>query len=229
MTKAKTLAIIGAGGSVGRAAVRIAQEGGHPVIAIDRDDLDLGFDGVEHRCADVLSDDLAPVLKGADAVISCLGLPLNPMTSRNPPPLYTDRTTRIVDAMRTLGQTRLVVISATFAERSAGPLWFRAVSKLALGKIFAQMHEMEEILCASDGIDWTAVRPCWLLDEPESGDTVVTKSTVPAGFLRTRIPDLARFLVQTAVSEDWIRQSPAIATDEGLQHTLPHALIRDVA
>lgn len=229
MTAQNTIAILGASGNVGRAAVDVALARGHHVIAINHSMPDNAPTvGVTYRFADVMADDLAPVLVDADAVISCIGLPLNPKTAHDPPPLYTQGTRRIAEAMRANGQRRLLVISASFVERIGGPVWFNAVAQAALGAIFRQMAEMEEMLHATPDLDWTAVRPGWLLDEPASGDVVITHNTIPEGFLRTRIPDLARFMVRLAEGGRWQRGTPAIATREDFEHTGPHALEREL-
>jgi len=61
-----TFAIFGAAGATGLKTVRQALSRGHRVIAIElEDDPSLAaLDGVELRTADVMNDDLGPVLDG---------------------------------------------------------------------------------------------------------------------------------------------------------------------
>ncbi|SFP14973.1 SDR family oxidoreductase [Tranquillimonas alkanivorans] len=226
------LAVIGASGTTGQQIVNQAVAAGHDVRAIDRDDCkDAAFPNmVDRRQGDVLEGDLAPLLEGREAVLSGLGVPLAPKTAASPPPLYSEGTRNIVDAMRRAGVRRLVVISATFvATRDRGPLWFRAAAHLALDRIFDQMAEMEEILRGTDDIDWTAVRPGWLLDGALTRDYVVRPDAIPDDLIRTRHADLAHFMLHCAESDDWVRQTPAVARAEEPAVSGPQAVLQELA
>ncbi|SPJ23634.1 NAD(P)-dependent oxidoreductase [Palleronia abyssalis] len=227
----KTLAIFGANGATGRHAVKQAVARGHSVRAIEKawpEGADLP-EGVEARTADVTSDDLAPHIEGCDAVISCIGVPLDAGTALSPPPLYTDGTRSYIDAMGRTGVRRIVVISATFVETlDRGPLLFRAAAAVALQPIFTQMGEMERLLRASD-TDWTAVRPGWLMTGDKTCDYTVTPDVIAEGLIRTRHGDLAHFMLDCAEGDDWIRRTPAIARREASEYESGHALAAEMA
>ncbi|MEQ6247295.1 NAD(P)H-binding protein [Sulfitobacter sp. HNIBRBA3233] len=224
-----TLAIFGAGGVTGDAAVNIALARGHRVCALERDLPDAADrrHGAEYRAADVLSDDLAPQLRGVDAVISCLGVGNDAKTLLDPPPLYTKGTSAICDAMDGVGCRRLVVISASFVEeKNRGPLWFKLPAMAGLSRIFDQMAQMESNLLARDTIDWTAVRPGWLMEGARTDDYTVQANVIPEGMIRTRHADLAAFMVSLAESGDWLRRTPAIARHEAAECSSPEAVAK---
>lgn len=176
----------------------------------------------------MLTDDLRPWIEGRDAVFSCLGLPLSPSTLVDPPPLYTEGMLRIAGAMRGTGVTRIVTISATFTQKlDIGPLWFRGAVR-AMRPVYRQMADMERILRAGD-LDWTAVRPGWLLARPQTGDYRVEDGQIAAGTLRTRHGDLADFMLRCAAEDMWVCGTPAISREEPLPLLSPASLLEDLS
>jgi hypothetical protein len=131
--------------------------------------------------------------------------------------------------MQAAGVRRLVVISATFvATRDRGPVWFRAASRAGLGRVLAQMAEMERLLRASDNVDWTAVRPGWLMDGPLTTDYVIAPDVIAPGTIRTRHADLAHFMLTCVEDGAWIHGTPAIARAEPASASGPDKLLREV-
>lgn len=213
---ARRILVFGAEGATGRAVVRQAAARGLVVRASERSFRDPGAlpPQVEQMSADVLNDDLRPVVAGMDAVISCLGVPNDVGTLLDPPPLYTRGTRRIMDAMEAEGVRRIVVISAVFvAAPDRGPVLFRTAVVAALSKVLDQMREMEAMLRASP-LEWTAVRPGWLMEGEATGDAWIGPDVIPEDLIRTRTGDLAALLLDCAVGGAWIRATPAIARDE---------------
>ncbi|TNC70913.1 NAD-dependent epimerase/dehydratase family protein [Rubellimicrobium roseum] len=208
--------MFGAEGATGREVVRQALALGHRVRASD---LTLQApepfpETVEAIPADVLNDDLRPVVRGMDAVISCLGVSNHPTTLLDPPPLYVDGTARIVEAMQAEGVRRIVVISASFVvAKDRGPILFRTAVIPSLTRVLDQMRGMEALLRVS-GLDWTAVRPGWLMPGEPTADAWIGPDVIPADLIRTRIGDLAALLLDCAVNGSWSRATPAIARDE---------------
>ena len=224
------ITVFGAGGATGREVVTQAVAKGHDVRASE-----FSFDGVEglpegiERVeADVLSDDLRAVVAGSDAVLSCLGVGNDLATLSDPPPLYTDGTRGIVAAMAAERISRLIVISATFLDApNRGPVLFRLGAETALAKVFDQMEEMERILRDSD-LDWTAVRPGWLMDGPATGDYAVRENAIPPGLIRARHADVADLMLTCAETGDWSRKTPAIAREEDGDDTSSLAVLREM-
>ena len=217
MSDPKKILVLGAQGVTGREVVKQAVAQGHHVRAAEMkwpDDAPPAGHNVERVTANVIEDDLGPIVEGVDAVISALGVPGDPATLMDPPPLYTTGTRKLIDAMQARGVSRLVTISASFVvTHDRGPLLFRTTAIPALTRVLHQMGEMEEMLRASP-LDWTAVRPGWLLPEPLTADYVVVPDVIPEDLIRTRHADLAHFMLHCAVTGEWSRQTPAIARPE---------------
>lgn len=210
------IAVFGGGGATGRRLVAMAAERGHAVRVSERsfDDRAALPAGVEAVEADVLSGDLRPVVRGMDAVVSCLGVGHDPRTLLDPPPLYVDGTARIVEAMRTEGVGRLVVISAAFvASRDRGPALFRTAVIPSLTRVLDQMRGMEAVLRVS-GLAWTAVRPGWLMDGDTTPDPYVGAEPFPETMIRARTGDVAALLLACAAEDAWVNAAPFIAHDE---------------
>ncbi|TDL74224.1 NAD-dependent epimerase/dehydratase family protein [Palleronia sediminis] len=233
MTEIKTVAVFGASGRTGRHFTRMAVERGLSVRAFEPD-----WTGIEPpdpqallAQANLLDGDLRGALKGCDAVVSCIGVGLSAKSAIDPPPLYTEGAVRMIEGMRANDIRRLVVISASFVEaRDRGPSWFRLASSVALERIFTQMGEMERILrAASTDIDWTAVRPGWLMDAPFTGDYTVAPNAIPEGTIRTRHADLAHFMLDCLMDGTWIHATPAIARPEEADASSPARMLREVA
>ena len=222
--------LFGATGATGKEIVSQGLDRGLIVRAAERDAPTELTDhkNFEPRAADLLEGDLARLMDGVDAVVSAVGVSRSPSNLLNPPPLYTEGCVNIVKAMRQTGVKRFVTISAAFADPEASiPLWFKAAT-LPLERIFRQMGEMERVLDVCDDIDWTAVRPGWLLNRPATGDYEVSTDDLPQGTLRTRRADLAEFMLDCALNGRFVKVRPFIARSEALALESPPALIEEL-
>ena len=225
------LAIFGAAGATGRHAVEQAVKRGHAVRALEptwdgAPDLP---PGVETHTADLLSGDLSGALDGCDAVLSCVGVGMSMQTAIDPPPLYSRGASAIVAEMRRTGVKRLVVISATFVQTlDRGPLLFRGAAGVGLHKVFEDMDKMEGILRDASDIDWTAVRPGWLIEGPLTDDYTVTADVIPEDMIRTRHADLAHFMLTLAEGDEWSHATPAIARPEPDEASGPQAVLKNL-
>ncbi|PZX15242.1 putative NADH-flavin reductase [Palleronia aestuarii] len=231
MDDVKTLAIFGAAGTTGKHLVKQAVAAGHRVRAFEPNwpgNADMPA-GVEKRTADIMKGGFADALDGCDAVLSAIGLGIGPKTAIAPPPIYTEGAVNLVREMQRAQVRRLVVISASFvASRRRGPLWFQMTSSAALDRVFTQMAEMERILRAADDIDWTAVRPGWLMEGELTADYVVTPDVIPPDLIRTRHADLAHFMLDCVVRNMWVNATPAIARAEPRSASTPGRLVSEV-
>ncbi len=228
----QTFAILGASGGVGSSLVDQALARGHRVVALEMEWPDANSDaadrpGLTRVTADVLNDDLAPHFAGVDAVLSCLGVGNDLKTLVDPPPLYSKGTARILQGMADAGIDRLIVISASFVEaKDRGPLHFRLPTMAALHNVLDQMMEMEDILRAS-AVNWTAVRPGWLMEGRVTGDYTITRDVIPQDLIRTRMTDVAHFMLELAETGSWSKQTPAISRRESEAATSLSAVIKD--
>ena len=169
VSDAAPLAVFGAGGKTGTEILRHAVRKGIEVRAFEHTlpEPSDRVDNVEYLQCDVLNDDFSSELEGCRAVISALGIGFSPSTAIDPPPLYTEGTRKLVEAMSTTGISRIVVISAAFVEpQPSVPAWFELTARPALHNILEQMRAMEDLLERAKGLNWTSARPGWLLDEP---------------------------------------------------------------
>ena len=217
MTDNLTLAVFGAGGKTGTLLLERAVRSGHRVRGLEHH-LPAHANriaDVDYIQCDVLNDDLADAIQGCDAVISTLGVSFTPSTAIDPPPLYTDGTHRIVEAMSKTNIDRIAVISAAFVdEQPSVPSWFRLTVVPALSNILEHMRAMERMLEAEPGLRWTAARPGWLIDLPYSGEAQARARTLPPDCFRCRHSDLAAFLLDVIESAKWINEKPAVGKPE---------------
>ncbi|MBB3035225.1 NAD(P)H-binding protein [Alteriqipengyuania lutimaris] len=225
-----TILLFGPTGGVGQEILRQAADRSITVRAAERHWNDDPAPEMEYerREANVLHDDLSSLMEGCDAVVSAIGLPREPKALADPPPLYTEGAVRMVQGMRKAGVARLVVISAAFADRDATvPFWFKAATT-PLRRVFRQMAEMERVLRVVEDIEWTAVRPGWLLDRELTRDYQLSEDDLPNGTLRTRRADLADFMLDCAETRDWMHGFPFIARRESDDLESPGALIEEI-
>ena len=222
--------LFGPTGGVGQEILRQAAEQSIEVRAAERhwDDDPAPDMEYDRREANILKDDLSPLMEGCDAVVSAIGLSRDPSTLADPPPLYTEGAVRMIQGMRKAGVRRLAVVSAAFADRDATvPMWFKAAAT-PLRRIFRQMAEMERVLRVADDIEWTAVRPGWLLDRELTREYQVSADDLPRGTLRTRRADLAHFMLDCAQNREWAHQCPFIARRESDDLQSPAALLEEL-
>ena len=217
LTDNLTLAVFGAGGKTGTLLLEQAKRRGHHVRGLEHHlpDPAKRIEGADYIQCDVLEDDLADAIRGCDAVISTLGVSFTPSTAIDPPPLYTEGTRRILEAMRRADIDRIAVISAAFVDQQPGmPSWFRLTVVPALANILEHMRVMEGMLEAEQGLRWTAARPGWLINLPYSGEARVKARTLSADCFRCRHADLAALLLDSVVSGRWINEKTAIGKPE---------------
>lgn len=214
---ASPIAVFGAGGKTGTEILRHAVRKGIEVRAFEHalPEPSDRVGGIEYIQCDVLEDDFRSELEGCRAIISALGIGFSPSTAIDPPPLYTDGTRRLVEAMKSASISRIAVISAAFVEpQPSVPAWFDLTAKPALHNILEQMRAMEEMLERETGIEWTAARPGWLLDEPYTGEAVISDERLAEGCFRCRHADLAASLLDFVCENTWVNAKPAIARPE---------------
>ena len=154
-----------------------------------------------------------------------LGVAFSPRNAMSPPPLYTKGTGNILDGMQRAGIDRIVVISAAFvADQPSLPKWFKLTVVPALHNILEQMKEMEASLEEATNLEWTAVRPAWLIEKPANGELLVDEENLPQEAFRCRIGDLGAFMVDCVKNEKHVRAKPAVGAPEDEKFESPLAL-----
>lgn len=212
------IVIFGANGQTGRLLTRRALDKGHSAVAVTRRPQDFPFADPHLTVAeaDVRNAwSLVGVVRGADAVLSTLGVPF----STRPIDTYSVGVHNIVEAMRSTGVRRLAVVSSTgayhYPNRKETPLslrLFEPVITRTIGKsTYDDQRRMEEIVRAS-GLDWTIVRPSGLFDLPEPTNYVAGEVD-PIGGFTARI-DLADYLVELTGDPSAAGKTVIVSTTE---------------
>lgn len=180
------LTIFGASGGVGCELVSQAMSLGHEVRAVVRSGTKVAFDArVERLHIDDLtnSESVAAATRGADAVLSAVGLrrsnPNNPWSKFVSPVDLTSRFARtLVEVLtRETPAVRLIAVSAAGVGDSrphmSGVLrWLFDHSNV--GVAYADLAKMEAVLAGSS-LDWMAVRPVTLANGAKSGRVKVVE------------------------------------------------------
>jgi len=154
-------------------------------------------------------------VRGADAVVSTLGVPF----SARPIDTYSVGVRNIVCAMQTTGARRLVQVSSTgayhYPNRIDTPLSlriFEPVITRTIGKTtYDDQRRMEDIVRASR-LDWTVVRPSGLFDLAEPTNYVAGEVD-PIGGFTARI-DLADYMIALAGDPSTAGKTVVISTTQ---------------
>jgi putative NADH-flavin reductase len=225
------LTIIAATGGVGRELLKQAAAAGHDVTAVARNPRKLPAALRETGHVRVVSADMAApgpdaleaAVAGTDAVLSGLGPHSNAdagIASQGMP--------AIVAAMQATGVRRIVAVSAgpvstvptpsrpNPPNHDPGDGFFMRhllsrVANLTLGKVFADLAQMEEILRGS-GLDWTVVRPPRLTGKPFTGSYRTAYGQNLRGGTSVPRADVAHLMLSVLGQPGTIHQAIGIAS-----------------
>jgi len=160
------ITIFGATGKTGNELIKQALDHGHEVTVMVRDpkrlpkfSKDITVFSGDFNNIDIVRSSI----EGQDAVICTLGTKDLYKNSG----LRTLGTRAIIEAMRVVGVTRLVVMSAM----GVGESWkslslFNKALFALLMPATRQDHEGQELAVKSSSLDWTIIRPSGLTDSP---------------------------------------------------------------
>ena len=200
--------IIGASGRTGGLLVQKAVALGHTVTAFVRDPrawaAPKGVRVVQGDARDPGSLGLAAA--GQDAVLSAFG-----PKSLKKGDVQEALMRNLVAGMRKAGVKRIVNLSAVGILDSApeAPFFYRTVlMPLYVKHVFTDKTRGEELLIAS-GLEYTNVRPGYLLNRPARGGVKAALSGKGLKFTMTRA-DLADFMLAQLTDPAWIGRSPMI-------------------
>jgi nucleoside-diphosphate-sugar epimerase len=213
------LLVFGANGPTGRLLVEQALAEGHEVTAFTRrpDSYPLEHERLSVVEGDVLdADSVDSVMAGHHAVLSVLGVPYG----KQPIHVYSKGLANIIAAMRHHGVNRVVCVSSSATDPSAGPhggFFFEKVLQPfvinVMGKtLYDDMKRMETLVRESE-LDWTIVRPSGLFDAETVSDYVSAETYTPGAF--TARTDLANCVLRQATDGRYSRKIVAVATSQG--------------
>jgi len=193
------IAVFGATGRTGRLIVREALARGHDVRALARspqklDDLAAGFSIVEGDARDAAA--VEATLTGTDVAFSALGA-----TSRDDPKDLSETTRVLLGAMEASGPKRIVaVLSAMALMKKVKPEW----------EAIAGEHRCNLEALRGSGLDWIAVCPSGLTDDPATG-SIQTEVGKRAPEWTISREDLARFVLDQAGDDTFLGQAVGIS------------------
>lgn len=219
------LTIFAATGGIGRQLLEQAAAAGHDVTAVVRNPGKLSRP-VRAVTADMADPDpaaLEAAVAGAGAVLSGLG-----PRSKADAGIASQGTRAIVAAMQAAGVRRIVAVSAAPVGTVATPgrprpprhdpgdgFFMRHllshVASAALGQVFADLAQMEDILAGS-GLDWTVVRPPRLTGKPLTGSYRTAYGQNLRGGLSVPRADVAHCMLHALGQPDTIKQVIGIAS-----------------
>jgi uncharacterized protein YbjT (DUF2867 family) len=204
------LALFGSTGMMGKAVLAAALARGHDVTILIRSATTAGS-GVRVVVGDALDPKaIREAIKGADAVVQCLGV--GGMGDGRPNDLVPQATRLIVEDMKAQGTRRLVCASnlgvpgsgALFLRWVLVPLFARKLLPILEAKI-----KMEAILRAS-GLDWTAVRLPALNEKPARNTLKVSPEGRSTGYTITTA-EAAAFMLDIIEKNQFAAKAVAIS------------------
>ena len=209
------IAIFGSTGAVGRHLVRQALDRDWDVVAFARTPQKLGdlterVTLIDGDVQDAEAVDRA--VEGVDAVISAVG-----HTDKSKGDVLEVTAHHLVDAMRNHGVDRLVTLVGAGVETegdpsSIGRSIMRTLMKFMVGEMLEDAQAHADYIRETD-LDWTVVRPPRLTDGEHTGKTEAGYLKLGPGSSISRA-DLAGFMLDQVVSDEWVRQSPMVAAGE---------------
>jgi len=209
--------VLGPNGAVGQIVLNDLLRSNHQVTALVRNVATLQ---TTHPNLTVLkgtptdAGDLEKALVGQDAVVSTLGVRKNKKTT-----VRTEVARNLAAGMKKNGVRKLIWLdgagvgsSKEFVERSSF-LFGRIIMPLFLNHMYADAA-VADALIEKSGCDWVIVRPMSFTNKAKTGNvTVITDMSRPVR-LRLRIAraDVAAFLVEQVIKDDYVGQMPVIYT-----------------
>ncbi len=211
--------LLGATGSTGYEVLKRLVRDGHAVKALARDPAKLNLAEIKPPQAGLIevvegsvfeSDKLKVQCKGCDVVISALGTG----TDNRYTEVYSEGGRNILAAMRANGIKRLITITSgliDLSDPSTDNFFLNRIIRPNFNKVYYDQTRWETILDDTEDIDWTCVRPPYLVNKPFSGKYRVKAKHVPKGGRKISRADLADFIVRQIDSDEFIHDKPVVA------------------
>jgi uncharacterized protein YbjT (DUF2867 family) len=217
---ARTVLVLGGTGQTGRRLIQQALERGIDVHALVRDPrrLAIASDRLTVVTGTPMEDgDVRAAMTGCSAVLSTLGVsrtsPWPWAASTSPPGFMATSIANTIRSMADLGVARIVVVSAGGVGDSAGdmpPLFRWLVDHSRIGEAY-QGHEDQERLLRESAMDWTALRPSMLSNQPRSGEVVLSYRGQPRPRRSISRDTLAAAMLDALDDDSLIRKAPTIS------------------
>lgn len=205
--------IFGANGRTGRLVVAKALEAGHNVTAAVRNTA--AFDDFvataqhRNRLTVVKADatnapSVRAAAEGNDSAIAALS------GGRHPNHLLEQSAKILGPALKVFGVSFFQCVSSGAVEKTSGGfIYGKIISPLFMSELYDDMRQMEKIVEISE-LDWSLVRPGYLVDKAATGTWRVQDVTTARKGWKISRDDLASFLVQQIDKREWIRKHPTV-------------------
>lgn len=205
------ITIFGATGMTGKWAIDEALANGHSVRAFGRnvyEKLSTERERLELFKGGIFSQgEVEDALKGADAVLSCLGGGL----------ADTDRTRSlgmktIVQAMEKRGPKRIIAIGSTgILQADENTLRYEMPTYHQAFKAIAVEHREAWQYMANSSLDWTMLCPPEIKDAPPTGEYNLNLDYPAEGPMWVNAGDLAHFMIHELAANEWVKARVGIA------------------
>lgn len=200
--------IFGASGKTGKLLVKQALSDNHTVTAFVRNPSNLNISDpnlliVQGDVTDVTA--VKKAILGNDAVISTLGT----NTGLRKTTILHELTQNIVQGMKEQQVSRIAYMASAGIDKEIPGVIGKMTMKL-LGNVLDDHHNAVAVLKEND-LQWTIARPLGLNDKPFTGTYRKDAIGVPKGGRTISRADVADFLLQAIVNEEFIHQSVALS------------------
>lgn len=201
------LAILGATGGIGRLLVDSALEQGHDLTAFVRSPQKITR---KHPRLRVIGGDLfnanqvAAAIRGSEAVLSAFGpVVIRPTHQRR------DFGRTLVKALRTASVDRFLHVSSAFLFPDGG-LLIKVMANTVFYNVTVDGRDSEAEMMQPD-LRWTIVRPPRLTNGPLTDSARIVAGHLPKGGFIVSRADVAEFMLQEAITPQFVRQVVGIA------------------
>lgn len=200
--------VLGASGRIGRHALGVLHDRGHPLVVLTRSDLVAPADVVVIRGDATDAGAVTEAIAHVQAVVSALG----PRGNR---PDEADSIERamavVVTAMERAGIRRLVALSGAGVTLpdDRKPLIDRVASRLVgvMARHVLSAKQREHAVLSASVLDWTALRPPIVVDGAPRGYALDDRLSPMARVTRA---DVGRALADQVTDVTWLRRSPFV-------------------
>lgn len=197
------IVVFGATGGTGKIVVEQLLEQGHYVTAYVRnpDKVHTHSDRLMVVHGDIYDEQhVAHIIKGNDAVISCLGS--NTLKQSNQ---LTRMATHIVNGMRMSDVWRFAYMATAGIDNEIGGI-MGLLSKIVIGNVINDHKDAVAIIKASE-VTYTIARPVQLKDERLTKDYNTALKGLPKSKKAISRANVANFLVEAITNETFMNQS----------------------
>lgn len=211
--------LLGATGSTGWQVLKKLVEEGHDIRVLVRNPQKLDISNVSLKSGsqvevikgEVLDmEKLSESINGCDAIVSALGTGKENSYTE----IYSEGGRKILAAMRFHGIKRLITITSgliDMSDPSTDNFFLNRIIRPNFNKVYSDQTRWETILDDATDIDWTCVRPTYLVDKGFTGNYRVKEKHCPEKGRKISRADLAHFMVKELTKNEFIHQKPVIA------------------